>query len=158
MTEGMARSVARTPAPAAGPSPAPRRLWRTPLLVGICFGLGYGLTQRLLALQLPGLVQLGQGFDVRPFPGTSLESLRQTFGAEGQAIRGDLDLMELEAENQAAEERARQQAEEEARRLAAPEQPLETQLPPEARAQPEPVAPAPPPPDLPQFSADPGQR
>ena len=67
-----------------------------PLLVGFCFGLGYGVTQRLLALQLPPLVRLGQGFEVRPFPGTSLESLRLRFGAENQEIRGDADLLQLE--------------------------------------------------------------
>ena len=67
-----------------------------PLLVGFCFGLGYGVTQRLLALQLPSLVRLGQGFEVRPFPGTSLESLRLRFGAENQDIRGDGDLLQLE--------------------------------------------------------------
>ena len=67
-----------------------------PLLVGFCFGLGYGVTQRLLALQLPSLVRLGQGFEVRPFPGTSLESLWLRFGAENQEIRGDADLLQLE--------------------------------------------------------------
>ena len=102
----MAPPAEPAPAAAAGQPPAPRRLWRTPLVVGVCFGLGYGITHRLLALQWPGFVQLGQGFDVRPFPGTSRESLRQTFGAEGQAIRGDLDLMELEAQNRQAEEQA----------------------------------------------------
>ena len=64
--------------------------------MGFCFGLGYGVTQRLLALQLPSLVRLGQGFEVRPFPGTSLESLRLRFGAENQDIRGDGDLLQLE--------------------------------------------------------------
>ncbi len=73
-------------------------------MVGVCFGLGYGLTQRLVALNLPALVHLGQGFGARPFPGTGLESLRQRFGAEGQEIRGDLDLLELEAENRRQEE------------------------------------------------------
>jgi len=68
------------------------------LLVGVCFGLGYGLTQRLLDLQLPALVQWGQSFDVREFPGTSLESLRLRFGSENQELRGRLDLLELEAE------------------------------------------------------------
>jgi hypothetical protein len=66
------------------------------LLAGFCFGLGYGLTTRLLALQLPSLVRLGQGFEVRPIPGTSLESLRLRFGADSQEIRGDLDLLQLE--------------------------------------------------------------
>ncbi|MBM5803885.1 MAG: hypothetical protein FJ078_07175 [Cyanobacteria bacterium K_DeepCast_35m_m2_155] len=78
--------------------PRPVSLWRRPLLVGVCFGLGYGLTQRLLDLQLPALVQWGQSFDVREFPGTSLESLRLRFGSENQELRGRLDLLELEAE------------------------------------------------------------
>ncbi|MFM7676695.1 MAG: hypothetical protein ACKO5F_14205 [Synechococcus sp.] len=92
-------------ASAAPPAPKPRpNPWMAPLVVGLCFGLGYGLTQRLMALNLPALVHLGQGFSARPFPGTSLESLRQRFGAEGQEIRGDLDLLELEAENKRQEE------------------------------------------------------
>ena len=70
--------------------------WQVPLLLGFCFCLGYGVTQRLLALQLPSLIRLGQGFDVRPFPGTSLESLRLRFGAESQEIRGDADLLQLD--------------------------------------------------------------
>ncbi len=78
-------------------APIPRRcLWRTPLIVGLCCGLGYGMTNRLLALRLPGFLQLGQGFDVRPFPGTSLERLRRQFGADTQDIHGDLELLELE--------------------------------------------------------------
>ena len=110
-------------------APLNRRRWRTPLVVGLCFGLGYGITNRLLALRWSGAVQLGQSFDVRPFPGTTLQSLRQKFGAEGQAIRGDLDLIELEAQNSKAEEQARLQAEAEAKRLQAPEQPLDAGLP-----------------------------
>lgn len=74
----------------------PRPRWQVPLLAGVCFGLGYGTTHRLLSLQWPSLVRLGQGFEVRPFPGTSLESLRLRFGADTQEIRGDLDLLQLE--------------------------------------------------------------
>ena len=77
--------------------PRPLSLWRRPLLVGVCFGLGYGLTQRLLDLRLPELVQWGQSFEVRQFPGTSLESLRLRFGSEAQDLRGRLELQELEA-------------------------------------------------------------
>lgn len=86
-----AQAPASTP-----PRPRSRPLWQVPLLAGFCFGLGYGLTTRLLALQLPSLVRLGQGFEVRPIPGTSLESLRLRFGADSQEIRGDLDLLQLE--------------------------------------------------------------
>ncbi len=147
----MARSPApAAPAPKAQPVPSlNRRLWRTPLVVGICFGLGYGITSRLLALQWAGFVQLGQSFDVRPFPGTSLESLRQRFDAEGQAIRGDLDLMELEAQSLKEEEQARLQAEEEKKRLEVPEQPLAVGEPAEPVPAPSPEASAPPPPGAP---------
>lgn len=135
-----------TSAPAA--TALPRRLWRTPLVVGICFGLGYGLTNRLLALQWPGFVQLGQSFDVRPFPGTSLDSLRQRFGAADQAIRGDLDLIELEAQNRKEEEQARLQAEQDLKRFEAPEQPLDAAAPAEQASAPAPEPPAAPAPPL----------
>ena len=88
--------MAQVASVSAAPPSQPRPRWQVPLLVGFCFGLGYGVTQRLLALQLPPLVRLGQGFEVRPFPGTSLESLRLRFGAENQEIRGDADLLQLE--------------------------------------------------------------
>lgn len=84
--------------------PMRRALWRTPLVVGLCCGLGYGVTIRLLALRLPGFLQLGQSFDVRPFPGTSLDSLRRQFGTESQSIRGELDLLELEEPTSQASE------------------------------------------------------
>ena len=114
--------------------------------MGFCFGLGYGVTQRLLALQLPSLVRLGQGFEVRPFPGTSLESLRLRFGAENQDIRGDADLLQLEQQPDTASPAASE---------AEPPQEL-----PSPAAEPEaqavsadaPSLDAPPPPDLP--SAD----
>ena len=88
--------MAQVASVSATPPSQQRPRWQVPLLVGFCFGLGYGVTQRLLALQLPSLVRLGQGFEVRPFPGTSLESLRLRFGAENQDIRGDGDLFQLE--------------------------------------------------------------
>jgi hypothetical protein len=68
------------------------------LLVGVCFALGYGLTQRLLDLRLPGLVQWGQTFEPRDRPGTSLDSLRLRFGSDQQELRGRLDLQELETQ------------------------------------------------------------
>lgn len=82
---------------AATPRPRPRAvsLWRRPLLVGACFGLGYGITQRLLELRLPQFVNWGQSFDVRETPGTSLESLRLRHGSELQDLRGNLEQLEL---------------------------------------------------------------
>ncbi len=83
--------------------PKPVSLWRRPLLVGVCFALGYGLTQRLLDLRLPGLVQWGQTFEPRDRPGTSLDSLRLRFGSEQQDLRGRLDLQELETQQPAVD-------------------------------------------------------
>jgi hypothetical protein len=65
--------------------------------------LGYGITQRLLSLQLPTFVQLGQGFELRPFPGTALQSLRLKFGTEAQPIRGDLEREPLDPESKAVD-------------------------------------------------------
>ena len=78
--------------------PRPVSLWRRPLLVGVFLAVGYGLTQRLLDLRLPSLVQWGQAFDMRDRPGTSLESLRLRFGSDQQELRGRLDLQELETQ------------------------------------------------------------
>ncbi|MCT0223699.1 hypothetical protein [Synechococcus sp. CS-1328] len=108
--------------PPSRPRPNP---WLGPLLVGVCFGVGYGLTQRLLTLNLPGLIHLGQGFSLKPFPGTGLEALRQRFGQEGQQIRGDLDLLELEAQSRQQDEEMRKRQDaldaEEKRQSEAPE-------------------------------------
>jgi hypothetical protein len=142
--------MVQAPASASTP-PRPRPRWQVPLLAGLCFGLGYGLTHRLLALQWPSLVRLGQGFEVRPFPGTSLESLRLRFGADSQEVRGTLDLLELErqtgADKSPAQPEARPTAEAEAR-LTREELEAASELP----ADPELAAPradAPPPPQLP---------
>lgn len=151
-------------AQAAAPArPRPRPRWQAPLLVGFCFGLGYGVTHRLLALQLPSLVRLGQGFEVRPFPGTSLESLRLRFGTDSQEIRGDLDLLELEPPTKADKPEATPEPNPLDPVLEAEPQPRE----PNAQRNLDPAqAPrleAPPPPqlpsaDLPQFSPEAGQR
>lgn len=45
--------------------PAP---WTGPLVVGLCFGLAYGLTQRIVSLNVSELIRFGQGFDVQVFP------------------------------------------------------------------------------------------
>ncbi len=89
------------PRPGARIQPIPKSRWQGPLLAGLCFGLGYGITQRLISLQLPTFVQLGQGFELREFPGTGLQSLRLKFGAEAQPIREDLELQQLDQQSQA---------------------------------------------------------
>ena len=89
--------------PGAKIQPIPKSRWQGPLVAGLCFGLGYGITQRLLSLQLPTFVHLGQGFELREFPGTGLQSLRLKFGTEAQPIRGDLELQQLDQQTQAPE-------------------------------------------------------
>ena len=86
--EGMAKAA---PAPQRRP-----RSWVGPLVVGVCFGLGYGLSQRLFNLQVGELVRFGRNFDVQPFPGSSLESLRLRFGSSSEPLQADLDALEQE--------------------------------------------------------------
>ena len=91
---------------AAAPSRRPRRtLWWSPLVTGLCFGLAYGVTHRLFTLNVGDWGRSGQGFDVQPFPGTSLDSLKLRFGAPEADIRGDLEGQELEL-RQAAQDKA----------------------------------------------------
>ncbi len=58
-------------------------------MIGLCFALGFGLTQRLQALGGSPSIDLGHRFDVQPSPGTSLESLRMRYGAQNESLRGD---------------------------------------------------------------------
>ncbi|MEI6030293.1 MAG: hypothetical protein WCQ20_03895 [Synechococcaceae cyanobacterium ELA739] len=86
------------------------RSWRQLLVLGVCLGLGYGLTLRLLDLPMATGWKGVQRFGVKTFPGTELDSLRKQFGDRGEQIRGDLDLLELERQQQrdAAEVKKRQ--------------------------------------------------
>ena len=93
--------------------------WRRALGLGLCFGLGYGLTMRLLDLSVVGVWQDMQRFGVQSFPGTELDSLRKQFGDRQEQIRGDLDLLELERQQQReAAELGKRQAEMAAREQA----------------------------------------
>ncbi len=53
-----------------------------PLLVGLCFGLTFGITHRLLDGRFANLVRLGERFELKSFPGTGLESLRMRYGLD----------------------------------------------------------------------------
>lgn len=111
------RAVPQRPFPALGR--------RGLLVVGLCFGLAYGVTQRILSLDLGEWRPLSHPFDVKPSPGTSLETLRLRFGDSGRPIRADLEALELEKANrEAAERRQREQADQE-RQLREEEQRLE---------------------------------
>jgi len=78
-----------------------RPAWAGPLVAGLCFGLAYGITQRIVTLNVGELIRFGQGFDVQVFPGTTLESLRLRFGAAESELRGNLELNELERQKAA---------------------------------------------------------
>lgn len=70
--------------------------WPMWLLVGACFGLGYGFTQRLMRMNLSEAWKGEQLFGVKSVPGTSLSVLRQRAGGGEQPLRADLDLLEQE--------------------------------------------------------------
>jgi len=121
------------------------------LFVGACFGLGYGVTQRLMRLN-PGAVWQGsQLFGVKPFPGTPLGALRERFGNDAMEILGDLDLLELERKRKEEEREVarreadlkRRQGEEEQRRQLEEERLRLEQIQRESAPAPEPPAPAP---------------
>ncbi|MCP9928341.1 hypothetical protein KBY90_10680 [Cyanobium sp. CH-040] len=91
--------------------------WRLALVAGVCFGLGYGVVQRLMQLELPRGGRLSEPFRMRQFPGTSLDSLRLKLGEEPRPLRGDLGVLEQqEQQRKAEEERARRDREMEAER------------------------------------------
>ncbi|MFZ0408522.1 MAG: hypothetical protein WAM11_10485 [Cyanobium sp.] len=95
---------------------ASRLSWRRALALGFCFGLGYALSMRLLELPVASGWKGIQRFGVKTFPGTELDSLRRQFGDRQEQIRGDLDLLDLERQQQRdAAELGKRQAEMEAR-------------------------------------------
>jgi Tfp pilus assembly protein PilN len=81
-----------------------RQLWKGPLVAGLCFGLAYGLTQRLLSLKLVGFARSAPKFEQQVFPGTSLDTLQQRFGGPPLQLKLDKPLREMDRQLQ---ERAR---------------------------------------------------
>ena len=59
------------------------RFWLTPLLVGSCFSLGYGITHRLMAMPSAIRDPKPEAFAAQPFPGSSLKELRALHGEQG---------------------------------------------------------------------------
>ena len=118
----------------APPATRVRPTWSAPLVAGLCFGLAYGVTQRLISLNVGELIRFGQGFDVQVFPGTSLESLRLRFGAADSELRGRLELDQLDRQPEAQKQ---------------PEPDLQQQSPPTTALDEQPAAEAPAAPDLP---------
>ena len=82
-------------------------------MFGLCFSLGYGLTQRLGRL---GSTSASKGevpaFAAQESPGTRLGELQKRFGAEGKSLVGDLERLVEERRR----EGQRQEEEEESRK------------------------------------------
>jgi len=88
--------------------------WRW-LVFGLCFSLGFGLTQRLSRLGSSATNAVIPSFSAQDTPGTRLGELQKRFGAEGQSLSGDLDRW-------AEQRRQQRQSQEEESRKATQEQ------------------------------------
>jgi hypothetical protein len=102
------------------PRSAARRDWRHWLVLGVCFGLGHGIADRLIRGQGDGGAPAGhQNFGVQAFPGETLEALRRRHGgASGNVV---VDFASLEQEKLNEQEQTdveKQRAELEQRRRA----------------------------------------
>ena len=90
------------------------RFWLGPLLVGGCFALGYGMTQRIMILR--GNMQQPQqqsfGPTPFPFPGEHLEGLRRRHGGSSADLQADVAAKEAKI---AAKREAKEQAEKQAK-------------------------------------------
>ncbi len=98
------------------------RFWLGPLLVGGCFALGYGMTQRIMILR--GNTQQPQqqsfGPTAVPFPGERLEELRRRHGGSSADLQADVAAKEAKvAAKRKAKEQAEKQAKQQAEKLAA---------------------------------------
>ncbi|MFN5162436.1 MAG: hypothetical protein ACK5IA_11250 [Cyanobacteriota bacterium] len=170
MTQPSSRSRRRSGTPSPRFAGSGRR---RALVLGLCFGLGYGLVHRFSLLHFGDGRGLGgnQQFGVKAFPGTSLEELRKRSGASSPSVRADLEQIEqerrraredkeqarreAEIEQRNTEESDRLQRDDETARLeqlqapaapaAAPEPPIDSPLlsPPPPVPQPDPQATAP---------------
>jgi TolA-binding protein len=111
---------ARLPAPRSPGTGRPRTegshapWWRW-LVFGLCFSLGFGLTQRLGRM---GATTAAKGtvpsFAAQDSPGTRLGELQKRLGVEGHSLRSDLERLaeERRQEGQRQEEESRKATEE----------------------------------------------
>ena len=83
------------PKPAEKPRRRPR-FWVGPLVAGGCFALGFGVTQRLIAMQGGGFAPSQQTFGMQRFPGESLEGLQARFAGSSRPLMADVAAREAE--------------------------------------------------------------
>ena len=83
------------------PRSAARRDWIHWLALGLCFGLGHGIAERLIRAQGEGGAPAGhQNFGVQAFPGETLEALRRSHGGAPRDVWVDFEFLEQEKRNQ----------------------------------------------------------
>jgi hypothetical protein len=83
------------------PRSAARWDWIYWLALGLCFGLGHGIAQRLIRAQGEGGAPAGhQNFGVQAFPGETLEALRRSHGGAPRDVWVDFESLEQEKRNQ----------------------------------------------------------
>lgn len=80
----------------AGPLGSQRWTWRHWLALGACFGIGHGITERLIELRADDGRAGVQNFGVQAFPGQTLDAMRQRYGKPGLPVRADLDALQEE--------------------------------------------------------------
>lgn len=115
-------------APAPSPTTRSRRQarlaratprWRRWLLIGLFFGIGHGLTQRLMEVRWGEDSNRPPAFRAKaPSGGTSLEELRRQHGQQAKPLTADLETL-ARAKREEKEKQATAKKEEEARQKAA---------------------------------------
>ena len=80
--------------PATLPTPARRpRFWVAPLLVGTCFSLGFGITKRVVILQVNAEQPQRIVFAPAQFPGRALDQLRELYGGTAGDLQVDVSTL-----------------------------------------------------------------
>ena len=80
--------------PAKQPTPDRRpRFWVAPLLVGTCFSLGFGITKRVVILQVNAEQPQRIVFAPAQFPGRALDQLRELYGGTAGDLQVDVSTL-----------------------------------------------------------------
>ena len=93
---GVAVSAENQPKPAKKTRRRRPRFWVGPLVAGGCFTLGFGVTQRLIAMQGGVASPKPQAFEQQRFPGESLEALRARYPDHTRPLKADVAAREAE--------------------------------------------------------------
>ena len=76
------------------PTASQTRFWVGPLVAGCCFALGYGVTHRVLTLQVNAEDPSPESFTKLAFPGDSLQEMRARFQADDASLEVDVTALE----------------------------------------------------------------